>query len=298
MVRAHQLRGHTLAVISAATRYQIDPIARDLRIEHVLCSALEVEGGRFTGSVRRTVYGKGKLDAARGFAESRGIDLSDSYFYSDGGEDLPLLEAVGRPRPINPDAYLASVARGRGWPVREFTSRSSARPSDALRTLALVASAPGPALLAAAPRIAGRTGPVARAARCAALGSGRRSAAAGLRVRARGAENLLQPRPAIFVFNHQSAIDPLLLSRVMRVPFAWLVAAARPARARCSAAWPRPSTPSTSTRPMRAAACKPRSVGSRRAVAGRGARSRRAEVAARGSRCARRSAWPPWRAHR
>jgi putative phosphoserine phosphatase/1-acylglycerol-3-phosphate O-acyltransferase len=225
LVRAHRLRGHTLAIVSAATRYQVEPIARDLGIEHVLCSALEVESGRFTGSVARAVWGDGKLDAARGFADARGLDLAESYFYSDGGEDLPLLDAVGRPRPLNPDVYLESVARGRGWPVRRFTSRTPARVPDVLRTLAMVGAAPGPALLAASAALLGRAGqPLAR------LGTelwGRLgSAAAGLRLRVRGEEHLLAARPCVFVFNHQSAIDPLLLCRLMRQPFAWLVASA------------------------------------------------------------------------
>lgn len=50
LVRAHQRKGHTLAIVSSATRYQAEPLARDLGIPHVLCTRLEVENGRFTGS--------------------------------------------------------------------------------------------------------------------------------------------------------------------------------------------------------------------------------------------------------
>ncbi|HSQ70680.1 MAG TPA: HAD-IB family phosphatase, partial [Steroidobacteraceae bacterium] len=42
LVKAHRERGHTLAVVSSATRYQIEPVARYLGIEHVLCTQLEV----------------------------------------------------------------------------------------------------------------------------------------------------------------------------------------------------------------------------------------------------------------
>ncbi len=44
-------------------------------------------------------------------------DLSDSWFYSDSHNDLPLLELVDHPVAVNPDKVLASHARKRGWPV-------------------------------------------------------------------------------------------------------------------------------------------------------------------------------------
>ena len=40
LVRAHQRKGHTLAIVSSATRYQAEPLARDLGIPHVLCTRL------------------------------------------------------------------------------------------------------------------------------------------------------------------------------------------------------------------------------------------------------------------
>ena len=58
LVKAHQEMGHTVAIVSSATRYQAEPLARDMGIEHVLCTQLEVEDGAFTGRVvRPTCYG-------------------------------------------------------------------------------------------------------------------------------------------------------------------------------------------------------------------------------------------------
>ena len=34
LIRAHQERGHTIAIVSSATRYQIEPAARELGISH------------------------------------------------------------------------------------------------------------------------------------------------------------------------------------------------------------------------------------------------------------------------
>jgi putative phosphoserine phosphatase/1-acylglycerol-3-phosphate O-acyltransferase len=51
LVDAHLAKGHTVAIISSATPYQVQPAAADLGIAHVLCTQLEVQNGKFTGSV-------------------------------------------------------------------------------------------------------------------------------------------------------------------------------------------------------------------------------------------------------
>ena len=64
LVETHLELGHTVAIISSATRYQIDPLARDLGVELVVCSELEVEDGRFTGRVPFACDGRRKAEAA------------------------------------------------------------------------------------------------------------------------------------------------------------------------------------------------------------------------------------------
>lgn len=123
LVEAHRQRGHFLAIVTSATRYQVEPIARHLGIEFVACSGLEVKDGLFTGRVRHPVcYGRGKLDAARRFASRHGFELERTTFYSDSHEDLPLLEAVGVPRPVNATRILAEIAAARRWSVHAFAS--------------------------------------------------------------------------------------------------------------------------------------------------------------------------------
>ncbi len=46
-----------------------------------------------------------------------GLNLNDSYFYSDSMNDLPLLEQVTHPFAVDPDAKLRAEAEQRGWPV-------------------------------------------------------------------------------------------------------------------------------------------------------------------------------------
>src|SRR5262249_16017366 len=141
IVRAHRRRKHTLAVISSATRYQVDPIARDLGIEHVLCSRLEVCDGRFTGGVAPPLcYGQGKREPGPDLAGGRRVDRAARFVCTESEEDVPLLGHVGNPRPTNPNRRLAAIAVRRGWPSRTFTTRGMPGVLDVLRTSLAVGS--------------------------------------------------------------------------------------------------------------------------------------------------------------
>jgi putative phosphoserine phosphatase / 1-acylglycerol-3-phosphate O-acyltransferase len=219
LVRAHQRKGHTLAIVSSATRYQAEPLARDLGIPHVLCTRLDVENGRFTGRlVKPTCYGQGKLLAARGLADAHGVDLAESWFYTDSDEDLPLLEGVGRPRPTNPNARLAAIAARRGWPSRTFYTRGTPSVMDVVRTSLAVGSFFS-AVTVGLPIVALDRG-TRRWANVAATTWGELGTAlAGIDVRVTGEEHLWSSRPAVFIFNHQSAVDVLLLCKLLRRDF-------------------------------------------------------------------------------
>ncbi len=122
LIRAHLHKGHTVALASSASRYQIEPAAAELGVEHVLCTRLEEKNGVLTGGiVGRVAAGEGKAEAAREFAREHDVDLAASYGYANGDEDIPFLEAVGRPRPLNPEGALARHAAKRGWPARRLS---------------------------------------------------------------------------------------------------------------------------------------------------------------------------------
>lgn len=216
LVRAHLRKGHTVAIVSSATRYQIEPLARDLGIAHVLCTGLEVNDGCFTGGiVQPTCYGEGKAAAARAFAAAHDIDLERSYFYTDSEEDLPLLEIVGSPRPTNPSARLAAIAARRGWPVRRFHSRGTPGAIEIVRT-ALAVGSLAPAFALGLP--AGLLGRSWRKAVNVVISTWGElgTALAGVDVQVTGEAHLWEERPAVFIFNHQSGIDMLLLCRLLR----------------------------------------------------------------------------------
>ena len=49
-----------------------------------------------------------------------GVDLAESYAYSDSVYDTPMLAAVGHPFVVNPDPRMVLVAAARRWPTINF----------------------------------------------------------------------------------------------------------------------------------------------------------------------------------
>jgi len=216
LIEAHLKKGHTVALVSAATPYQVTAAAKELGIEHVRCTKLETVAGRFTGEViKPTCYGMGKVAAAQGFETSHGVQSELSYFYSDSDEDIQLLEYVGKPRPLNPNTKLRRIASGRGWPVQDFNSRGSVGVKDYVRTFATQGSMVT-AALAGLPMFA-----LTRSVRksrnfSTSLFADLATAIGGIELDITGEEHVWTNRPCVFIFNHQSQADTIILPALLR----------------------------------------------------------------------------------
>lgn len=119
LIEMHRRKQHPIVMVTSATRYQAVPIARDLGVDHIFCTELEVRDGHITGEAT-ACFGAAKRVAAERFVENRGGDMASAFFYSDSSDDLPLLEAVGRPVAANAKVDLAWLAADRGWPSLVF----------------------------------------------------------------------------------------------------------------------------------------------------------------------------------
>ncbi|MGH2914458.1 MAG: HAD family hydrolase, partial [Solirubrobacteraceae bacterium] len=119
LAHSHQDAGRRAYIVTAASQELADVLARVLALDGGVGSTMsEVVDGVYTGRATGVfVYGDGKATAIRELAGSERIDLGASYAYSDSASDLPMLEAVGHPVAVNPDATLARAARERGWEV-------------------------------------------------------------------------------------------------------------------------------------------------------------------------------------
>jgi HAD superfamily hydrolase (TIGR01490 family) len=121
-IARHRDAGDRVVLLTSATPYIAAPLQATLGLDDVICSRLEVAGGRFTGRVIKPIcYGPGKVKLAEAWTRERGLALAAASFYTDSYTDLPMLERVGRPIAVNPDPRLHRTARQRGWRVERWS---------------------------------------------------------------------------------------------------------------------------------------------------------------------------------
>ncbi|MGA1291085.1 MAG: HAD-IB family hydrolase, partial [Ilumatobacteraceae bacterium] len=119
MIEKHRAAGDKL-VLATTTPYDfIDEFARSLGFDDVIGTRFEVDaGGLYSGELDgRFVWSGGKLGAVTDWCATNGVNIADCAAYSDSIYDSPLLEAVGSPYAVNPDARLQVLATARRWPV-------------------------------------------------------------------------------------------------------------------------------------------------------------------------------------
>jgi putative phosphoserine phosphatase/1-acylglycerol-3-phosphate O-acyltransferase len=219
LVDKHRRKGHLVAIATSAAPFQVEWVARELGIEHVLCTRLEVRKGLLTGKTKGPIlWGRAKAEAAREFAHRHHIDMRRSYFYADGYEDLPLMQAVGRPRPTNPHPLLAAEAKRLGWTVLRHEADGGPGAGTRLRG-AVVAAGAVPAVLGAlAMRLVKGNGREAGNVFAATL-TGISLGLGKVRLEVTGEENLWAARPAVFIWNHRNLVDAQIVGRLVRRDF-------------------------------------------------------------------------------
>jgi HAD superfamily hydrolase (TIGR01490 family) len=150
----HQDSGRLIYIVTAASHELAEMLGRVLAFDGAIGSQFsEVRDGVYTGRpVGLFVYGAGKARAIEELAAQRGIDLAESYAYSDSASDLPMLRAVGHSVVVNPDSALAAIAREEGWEILRFDRLGRRLKAGVALTGAAVAGGIGSAALAARSR--------------------------------------------------------------------------------------------------------------------------------------------------
>jgi HAD superfamily hydrolase (TIGR01490 family) len=112
---------HTRVIITATNSFVTAPIAREFGVEHLIATEPQVEGGKFTGRVAGIpCFKEGKIARLDEWLDGQGMTFSgvtESWFYSDSLNDIPLLSMVTHPVAVDPDPTLRVHAEGRDWPV-------------------------------------------------------------------------------------------------------------------------------------------------------------------------------------
>ena len=123
LTREHLQAGQRVWLVTATPVELANILARRLGLTGALGTVAETSDGAYTGRlVGGLLHGQAKAAAIRALAQREGLDLTRCRAYSDSANDLPMLELVGHPSAVNPDADLARLARSRDWPVHDFRS--------------------------------------------------------------------------------------------------------------------------------------------------------------------------------
>ncbi|MFJ8649661.1 HAD family hydrolase [Streptomyces sp. NPDC093546] len=106
-LRDHRAAGASLVLVSGSFPPLLEPLAREVGADAILCTRPLVAGGRYTGEVDTPVIGEGKRAAVLDHLAARpDVDPRDCYAYGDHVSDLPMLELVGHPVVVGDDAEL------------------------------------------------------------------------------------------------------------------------------------------------------------------------------------------------
>jgi HAD superfamily hydrolase (TIGR01490 family) len=117
----HQDAGRDVYICTAASQEMAGMLSYVLGFDGGIGSRSEILDGVYTGREGGIfTYREGKAQAVAELAAKKGIDLMQSYAYSDSESDVPLLRAVGHPIAVNPDTALAGIARDEGWEILRF----------------------------------------------------------------------------------------------------------------------------------------------------------------------------------
>jgi HAD superfamily hydrolase (TIGR01490 family) len=108
-------------LVSGALDFTMRPLARHLGVDDLIANQLEFVEHYATGKLKKPfVAGATKAEIMRDYARGHGLDLAESWAYSDSFSDFPMLAVVGHPTAVNPDFRLRRIARSYDWPVLDL----------------------------------------------------------------------------------------------------------------------------------------------------------------------------------
>ncbi len=141
LIDHHLASGDEVWLVSMSPSEIVEPFAELLGITGAISSRAKIdEEGKFTGEMEFFAQGENKALAIRELAERRGIDLAESYAYSDSETDIPMLRTVGHAYAVNPDRQLTRIAHENEWPLLSFTHPVRAHDRSRARTPFLVSA--------------------------------------------------------------------------------------------------------------------------------------------------------------
>ena len=119
-LKKHQEEGLLTILISGSFQDLVDVVANRLNIDFAIGTKLEVIKDKFSGKIIPPLcLGQEKAEKIKNFLSGKNlkINFKESFAYSDGIFDLPMLELVGNPVAVEPDKKLLEIAKNKGWQI-------------------------------------------------------------------------------------------------------------------------------------------------------------------------------------
>lgn len=118
IIEQHRKAGRRIVVVTTGLRELVlhskEVLGEDV---DVIGAEMRATDGLWQGVVDGPLYGVHKQAAVKEYAMKNGVDLAESWAYSDHFSDVAFLAAVGHPVAVNPSVRLALHARKKGWQV-------------------------------------------------------------------------------------------------------------------------------------------------------------------------------------
>ena len=115
-IKKHKKRGAQIIILSAALPYVCQPLADYLKIDGVICSAMEIDQGLFTGKPHgKMCIEEEKAIRIREYCQKYSFSLKDAFCYGDSYSDRFVLKTVGNPICVKPDKKLYNLAITEDW---------------------------------------------------------------------------------------------------------------------------------------------------------------------------------------
>jgi HAD superfamily hydrolase (TIGR01490 family) len=119
-VQWHQEAGHHVILLSGTFQPLLETLVEKLDLDGAIGTPLAMRGDAYQGRITKPLnIGDGKMSRIKAYSASQvnPLALQESFFYTDSIVDLPVMEMVGNPVAVYPDAELAGLAASRGWEI-------------------------------------------------------------------------------------------------------------------------------------------------------------------------------------
>ncbi|SQD79936.1 HAD-IB family hydrolase [Moritella yayanosii] len=107
----------TTVLISATVSFIVKKVAKQLGIDHAMGIDMLVENGCYSATILGVAsYREGKVTRLESWLAEQTEIFTDTYFYTDSINDLPLCKFSQYPHVVNPCPQLACHAQQQSWP--------------------------------------------------------------------------------------------------------------------------------------------------------------------------------------